>query len=156
MTDEQGKGGLERRVAERVEVKLGVSWKHLSRQESDRLMVGGEYSEVFSIHDLHENISSEGLDRQAYTENLSVSGVKLVGDLRLNGGQPMQEGWELLVSLDIPNSPIPVRALAVVVWVAPAGDGQMQSGLFFKGINKDDVQKVTKLLILHKRAQHGA
>jgi len=155
MSGEEGKGGLERRIAERVDVKLGVSWVHLGKEEADKLMASGDYSEVFSIHDLHENVDQAGMERKAYTENLSVTGVKLVGDLRLNTGETLQEGWELLVSIDIPNSPIPVRALAVAVWVVPAQDGLLQTGLFFKGINKQDVEKVTRLLIMHKRAQHS-
>ena len=155
MSDEQGKGGLQRRSAERVDVKLGVSWRHLDKGESDKLMTSGDYSEVFSIHDLHEHVDEAALERKAYTENLSVSGVKLVGDLRLETGEPLKEGWDLMVSIDIPNSPIPVRALAVVVWIAPAENGQMQTGLFFQGINKQDVEKVTKLLIMYKRAQHS-
>ena len=155
MSGEEGKGGLERRIAERVDVKLGVSWKHLSKEEADKLMTSGDYSEVFSIHDLHENVDEAGMERKAYTENLSVTGVKLVGDLRLSTGEQLQEGWELLVSIDIANSPLPIRALAVVVWIAPAENGQMSTGLFFKGINKQDVEKVTKLLIMHKRAQHS-
>jgi hypothetical protein len=155
MSGEEGKGGLERRVAERIDVKLGVTWAHLAKDESDKMMVSGDYTDVFSIHDLHETVDEAAMERKAYTENLSVSGVRLVGDLRLSTGEVMQEGWELLVSLDIPNSPMPVRALALVVWVAPGENGLMSTGLFFKGINKSDVEKVTKLLILHKRAQHG-
>jgi hypothetical protein len=156
MSDEQGKGGLERRVSERVDCALGVSWKHLPKAEADRLLQSGAFTDIFMLTDLQDTSSSVMLESKAYTENLSISGVKLVGDLRLSTGEALQDGWELLVELQVPGAPIPVRALAIVVWIAPAqADGRMSAGLFFKAIHKQDVERVTRYLVLQKRAQHG-
>jgi hypothetical protein len=157
MSPEEGKGGLERRVAERVDCKLAVDWVRLDKSQADAAMTGGDYSELFSITDLGTHVSAAELESKAYTENLSVTGVKLVGDLRLNNGEALQEGWELMVQLHVPNAPLPVRALALVVWIGPSPEppGALQAGLFFKGIHKQDVEKVTRFMVLQKRAQHG-
>jgi hypothetical protein len=154
---EEGKGGLERRVAERVECRLAVSWKRLSKAEADQAQVGGDYSELFSVSDLGGAVDQAGLESKAYTENLSVTGVKLVGDLRLDNGEALQEGWDLLVELQVPDAPMPVRALAVVVWIGPSPEppGALKAGLFFQGIHKQDVEKVTRFMVLQKRARHG-
>ena len=150
---EAGKGGLERRVAERIDIKLGVTWRHLDKDEADRLLTNGEYSELFSIDDLHSHTSEASLERQAYTENLSVTGVRLVGDLRLHTGEQLQEGWELMVSLDVPGSERPVRALAIVVWAVPGQAGKMSAGLYFKGVNKDDIERLARLTAEKKKLE---
>jgi hypothetical protein len=157
MSDEQGKGGLERRVSERVDCQLGVSWKHLPKAEADRLLQSGAFTDIFMLTDLQDSASSAAVESKAYTENLSVSGVKLVGDLRLSTGEPLQDGWELLVELSVPGAPIPVRALAIVVWAGPSAEpsGQAAAGLFFKAIHKQDVERVTRYIVMQKRAQHG-
>lgn len=156
MTEDRGQGGLERRVAERVDCRLAVSWTRLDKAQADEAMTGGEYTEIFSISDLGGDTDEASLERRAYTENLSITGVKLVGDLRLDNGDQLQEGWELLVNLEVPEAPRSVRALAVVVWIAPQPEppGSLQAGLFFKGINKLDVEKVTRYMALQRRAKH--
>lgn len=153
---EQGKGGLERRVAERVDCKLGVSWKHLSHEESQKLLETGAFTDVFMLTDLQGSTSAEQLESKAYTENLSISGVKLIGDLRLSTGEPLQDSWELEVLLEVPGAPIPVRALAVVVWTSSVStDGNRAAGLFFKAIHKQDVERVTRYLLMEKRSRHA-
>lgn len=157
MSNEQGKGGLERRESERVDCQLGVNWKHLEKAEADELLSSGAFTDVFMLTDLQAPTSNAALESKAYTENLSISGVKLVGDLRLATGEPLKEGWELLVELEVPGAPIPVRALAVVVWTSPsmAGAAAMSAGLFFKAIHKQDVERVTRYMLMVKRAKHA-
>jgi hypothetical protein len=156
MSQEQGKGGLERRVAERVDCQLGVSWKHLSKEESDKLLFSGAFTDVFMLTDLQGATSEAALEAKAYTENLSVSGVKLVGDLRLSTGEALSDGWELEVLLEVPGAPIPVRALAVVVWTSPELEGgKRAAGLFFKAIHKQDVERVTRYILMEKRSKHA-
>lgn len=157
MNEEHGKGGLERRVSERVDCQLGVTWKNVGKAESDRLLQSGAFTDVFMLTDLQDFASSTALESKAYTENLSVTGVKLVGDLRLSSGEPLKDGWELLVELEVPSAPIPVRALAVVVWTSPSLDGSAttSAGLFFKAIHKQDVERVTRYIVMQKRARHA-
>lgn len=155
--NEEGKGGLERRVAERVDCRLAVTWKRLGKVEADQAQTSGDFSEIFSVSDLSGSTDQAGLESKAYTENLSVSGVKLVGDLRLDNGEALKEGWDLLVEIKVPDTPMPVRALAVVVWIEPSPEppGALQAGLFFQGIHKQDVERVTRYQVLQKRARHG-
>lgn len=155
--NEEGKGGLERRVAERVDCRLAVTWKRLSKAEADQAQTSGDFSEIFSVSDLGGSTDQAGLESKAYTENLSVSGVKLVGDLRLDNGDALKEGWDLLVEINVPDAPMPVRALALVVWIEPSPEppGALQAGLFFQGIHKQDVERVTRYQVLQKRARHG-
>ena len=145
MSAEQGESGMERRVAERVELEVAVHWKRLSQAEADTLLTRGAYSEIFAFSDLGDSASEEVLERQAYTQNLSVTGVRLVGDLRLKDGAALKEGWELLVAIRVPDQGEPIRALAVVVWVSAEQEGRRQAGLFFKAINKEDIERVTRL-----------
>lgn len=157
MSNEYGKGGLERRVSERVDCRLGVRWRHLEKDEADALLASGAFTDVFVLTDLQTPMNATSLESKAYTENLSISGVKLVGDLRLATGEPLEEGWELLVELEVPGAPIPVRALAVVVWTSPSmtEDKRLSAGLFFKAIHKQDVERVTRYLLMLKRAKHA-
>jgi len=157
MSEEAGKGGLERRVAERVDCQLGVGWQHLSKEESDKLLHSGAFTDVFMLTDLQGGSSEKALESKTYTENLSVSGVKLVGDLRLSTGEALQDGWELQVEIEVPGAPMPVRALAIVVWTSPAPEAgaKRAAGLFFKAIHKKDVEQVTRYLILEKRARNA-
>jgi hypothetical protein len=152
MSDEKGQSGMERRVAERVELEVEVRWTRLDQARADQLLTKGGYSEIFAFTDLQDIATEEGLERQAYTQNLSVTGLKLVGDLRLKDGAALKEGWELLVEIQT-TEPEPIRALAVVVWVSPPGSTPRQAGLFFKAINKEDIARVTQLQSEVKRRQ---
>jgi hypothetical protein len=143
MSEEKGSSGLERRVAERVDLEAEVRWTRITQPMADALLTKGGYSEIFAFSDLGGVATEEVLERQAYTQNLSVTGVRLVGDLRLSDGTNLKEGWELLVDILLPDGE-PVRALAVVVWVAP-GPVHQSAGLFFKAINKEDIDRVTLL-----------
>jgi PilZ domain len=144
MSEEKGESGMERRIAERVELEVEVRWTRLEQKQADALLTKGGYSEIFAFSDLKDVATEEVLERQAYTQNLSVTGIKLVGDLRLKDGAALKEGWELLVDIVVPDVK-PIRALAVVVWVSPPNADPRQAGLFFKAINKDDIARVAHL-----------
>lgn len=149
-------GNMERRVDERVETKLQVRYEALTREASDALLTSGAFSEVFSVEHLQAPLPTDE-SKHAWTENISVSGLKLVGDLRLVTGEPLGEGGHLLVELLIPGAPIPVRALAVIVWVTASHQDPptREAGLFFQGIHKQDLEKVKRFMLLQKKAQLG-
>jgi len=145
MTEEEGKGELERRIAERVEMRTQVRWRRITEEDSDALLIKGDYTEIFAVGEAVETPSAEALERQAYTENLSVTGLKLVGDLRMDDGAQLQDGWELLVQIGPTGAVDTVRALGIVVWIARSGPDRGQAGIFFKAINKEDVERVTRM-----------
>jgi hypothetical protein len=152
MTGESGKSAMERRVAERVDLKVEVRWRRIGGRKASALVEGGAYSEIFAPLAPELPATADELERQAYTENLSTAGLKLVGDLRLQDGSALQEGWDLLVEITAPFQKEPIRAIAGVVWITPE-PAPRQAGLFFKAINKEDVEKVLRLQAEAKKAQ---
>jgi hypothetical protein len=147
---------LEKREAERISARLAIRFTVLDKQEADRILNNGDFSDVFSADNLgvETDKEKEGV-KGAFTENISISGLQLTGDLRLVGGQSVAPGAYLQVEIQIPDAPMPVRTLATVIW--SEGDKENPStfhaGLFFVGINKVDVMKVARFLILQRRAK---
>jgi hypothetical protein len=143
---------LEKRDAERVSARLSIKFHAIERKEADRILSTGDFADAFAAE-----LGPEGdAVADAFTENISVSGIKFSGDMRLIGGKLIPEGSHLLVEVSIPDAPIPVRALATVVW-SEADENNPQSfhaGLLFMGINKQDIMKVARFLVLQRRAQH--
>jgi hypothetical protein len=153
MKEEHGSSGMERRTAERVDLEAKVRWSHMPSAESDALLSKGAYSGLSVDFDPDASITEEALERQAYTENLSVTGLKLVGDLRLQDGSALRKGWELMVEILAPGQSEPIRALAEVMWVTPPkGPPPRQAGLFFKAVNKADVERLVRM---HSAARKG-
>lgn len=149
---------MERRVAERVELEMQVHWRRLSASRASALNLNGEYSGMVSESDKDEEFyTEEFLERQAYTENLSTTGLKLVGDLRLQDGSALRKGWKLQVDIVAPGEAEPIRSIAEVVWVTPpSGPPPRQAGLLFESINKQDVERLVRLQSEAKRAKAGA
>src|SRR5580658_6904157 len=88
---------LEKRDSERVLARLKIRFRVIERQEADKYLAAGDYTEIFSSSNLGEEVDGEGL-ADAITENISISGLKLVGDLRLHGAKELKEGNYLLVA----------------------------------------------------------
>lgn len=144
MSGSQGDSDLERRIAERVELSVKVHWTRLTQDKVEALLRDGLYSELSSFTDFSASTSQEALERQAYTQNVSVTGMRLLGDLRLSDGSALEEGWELLVDIQMTGGVKPVRTLATVVWISPPDSIPRQAGLFFIAVNKEDIERVVR------------
>ena len=155
MSDEAEKSYIEKRQDERVVAKLEITFQRLTEDEARADMQSGKYRDVFAGGNLNEGDVAEEDSMKAFTENISISGLKLIGDLQLVGGEPLTEGMALRVAIQVPEAPQTIAAIARVVWTAPAGEGRHTAGLFFEAINKSDVDKVSRFLVLHKKAQMG-
>src|ERR1700677_4743368 len=154
MSEEHGSTGLEKRNAERVDLEVQIRWRHLKTAEADGLLHKGSYSGLNVLSDPEAPLTEEALERQAYTENLSTMGLKLVGDLRLHDGSALRKGWELLVEIVSNDKAQPIRALAEVMWISPPEHASpKEAGLFFKAINKEDVERVVRLQEAAKRTK---
>jgi hypothetical protein len=155
--DKSEKSVLEKRQDERVVAKLNVRFTRLSEEELRKDLEGGAYRDVFSSANLGDDDGSAADDTsKAFTANVSVSGLKLIGDLRLTGGEPLTEGMALRVGIEFAEASQVVTAIARVIWSTPADQaGKFTAGLFFEGINKADVDKMARFVILQKRAQMG-
>lgn len=147
---------LEKRDSERVLARLKIRFRVIERKEADKYLAAGDYTEIFSSSNLDGEVDGEGL-ADAITENISISGLKLVGDLRLHGSKELKEGNYLLVGVELPEVPIPVHALATVIWSEPHAEDKAlyTAGLFFVAINKADVMRVARFLVLQRRAKHA-
>jgi len=147
---------LEKRDAERVAARLQIKFNQVDKKEADKILNSGDFADVFSSGDLGGSVEKDGV-KDAFTENISISGLKLIGDLRLVGGKALNEGSYLLVEIQVPDAPMPVRTLAQVIW-SDADDSDpviFHAGLFFVGINKQDVMKVARFLVLQRRAKQA-
>jgi c-di-GMP-binding flagellar brake protein YcgR len=58
------------------------------------------------------------------------------------------------LELTLPQAPVPLKCLAVVVrGSSQPQDGKYSAGVRFLAINKDDVAKLQRYIILQKRAE---
>ncbi len=146
---------LEKRDAERLSARLEIKFKPVTRQEADGILMAGDFSDVFATSGLQEDEPDGAVPKDAFTENISINGLRLVGDLQLVGGKSLSQGAYLLVEIKVPETPIPVRALAMVIWseADPQDPKLFHAGLFFVGINKHDVTKVARFMVLQRRAK---
>lgn len=146
---------LEKRDAERISARLKIRFDIIDREVAENFLAGGDFTDVFASKDLSGRVEEEGL-KDAFSENISISGLKLTGDMRLVGGKALNDGTYLLVEIEIPDAPIPVRTLAMVVWSDADNSDPVvfHAGLFFVGINKQDVMKVARFLVLQRKAKH--
>jgi hypothetical protein len=147
---------LEKRDAERVSARLRIKFQVLEKGQADEALARGDFEDVFSSTHLQQDAADDSL-KDAVTENISISGLKLVGDMRLVGGKALNEGAFLLVEITLPEAPIAVRAMATVIWSEADNSNPVifNAGLFFVGINRQDVMKVARFLILQRRAKHA-
>jgi len=160
MSENEMQANLEKRDDERIEATVKVKFHEIARDAADQALVSGDFTEVFASEGLSketaENQPEGAPEGAAFTENISISGLRLVGDLQLIGGKALAEGAYLTVEIQLPDAPIPVRTLATVIWSEVLqGEPKFKAGLFFVGINRHDVAKVARFLILQKRAKHS-
>jgi hypothetical protein len=150
---------LEKRDAERVSARLKIKFTPVEKSEATRILNQGDLSDVFAAAHVNQpetGTPAEQAHKDAFTENISISGMKLSGDLRLVGGKALNEGTYLLVEIQVPDAPMPVHALATVIWsdadhsTTPVS---FHAGLFFVAINKQDVMKVARFLVLQRKAR---
>ncbi len=150
-------GYMEKREEERVLAQFPVRFQEIEPAEAERLLASGAYSDVFFTKNLNLDTAPVRDPRSAFTENISVTGLKLIGDLRVVGDKPLPKGLVLSLELEIPGVPQTVRALARVIWsnLAEGQEGRFEAGVFFIGINRMDVQKVERYVLLQKQAQNA-
>jgi hypothetical protein len=153
MSGTQGQDRPERRIVERVAMDVDVRWRHLTRTQAGNLLGDGGQGKETDYAALAGSFSQADLDRTAKAQNLSIKGLKLVGELRTADGAKLEEGWQVLVDVLIPGQALPIRALAVVVWLTPLPQEQAEAGLFFEAVNKEGLER---LGAIQARAKRGA
>lgn len=142
---------LEKRDDERRTVRLEIKFKLIEKEEVDRVMASDDFSQG------QLRAESGANPHAAHTQNLSISGLKLIGDISLVGGKALNVGDHVMVEIQVPDAPIPVHTLAIVAW-SDADDSdpvKFYAGLQFMGINRQDVAKVARFLVLQRRAKQS-
>ena len=139
---DQAKEVLEKRRYERLRAGLQIKFRPVGPTEEATLVKDGGYAkpEVFHSH------TAEIKDfNKVVSEDVSLGG------LRINTPMPLPTAMRLWVQVSIPDVPIPVNAIAQVMWSRQAGS-LCSSGLKFESISKTDLEKVERFLVLQKKA----
>ncbi len=139
-------GFIEKRVSERVAAKIQVRFEAIPDDQAERLIHERSYKDLTQPMPANTRPLKDVMT--VVTENISVGGLKLVGD------KPFEEGHTLSVELILPQMPMPIKALAMVVRADRNrnDEGRYTAGLRFLAINKDDVARVERYVAMLKRA----
>lgn len=133
---------LDKRRFERLKAGLQIKFRPVGPSEEATLMKQGGYAapESFRSHTTEIKDFSK-----VVSEDISLGG------LRISTPTPLPEGTRLWLQVSLPDVPIPVNAIAQVMWTRVAGS-LCSSGLKFDSIAKADLDKVERYLVLQKRA----
>lgn len=139
---QQAKEIMEKRRYERLRAGLQISYRAVGPTEEATLVKTGGYG----APDAFSSRTAEIKDfNKVVSEDVSLGG------LRINTPRPLPTGMRLWVQVSLPDVPIPVNAIAAVMWSRQAGS-LCSSGLKFESISKLDLEKVERYLMLQKKA----
>ena len=134
---------LDKRRFERMKAGLQIKFRAVGPSEEATLVKQGGYAAPEAFHSHTSEIKDFN---KVVSEDISLGG------LRISTPAPLPEGTRLWLQVSIPEVPIPVNAIAQVMWTRTAGS-LCSSGLKFDSIAKADLDKVERYLIMQKRAQ---
>jgi hypothetical protein len=133
----------DQRRFDRVRADLAVSFRELDEAEAESL---SQHLPIGEPGEAPLPAPSENGGVQGHSENLSLGGLSLTGDLQILGERRMAKGHRLLVEFHLPGdaSDEPVRALAVVAWCleGQGAHGKFTAGVMFLGIQPADLERI--------------
>jgi PilZ domain len=138
----------DKRSFERLQASLDIKFRVVTPDEeaalrqSDYVAPGAFRGNTAEVR----NFSSLANGEVVVSEDISLGGLKI------SVSNPMSEGMRLMLKVTIPGVPIPVSAIGEVRWCRAIGD-VWNAGLMFSGLNKADLDRVDRFLLLQKRAQ---
>jgi uncharacterized protein (TIGR02266 family) len=136
---------IERRKSERMASNLTVEAKEVESKDVETLFFEHAYKDLSSIEPGRSKPVKDAIT--VFTQNISVGGLMLAAEM------PFHEGAALALAVHIPEVPMPVHALALVVWTDKEADGRFTCGLRFIAISQEDTQRVDRYVLLQKRAE---
>ena len=142
----QQSGTIEKRQFERVSTRMQVRFEEIAEAEADRLMGDRSYKDL-SLPDTRDVKVKDVMTVVA--ENISIGGLLIVGS------RPFRAGQTLKMEITLPQTPVPLKALAVIVRAMEAAGGKHTAGVRFLGINKEDVAKIERYIFLQKKAEQA-
>jgi hypothetical protein len=136
---------MERRLYERIDATIRVTYRSVPKSEWKALLLDPSYRDTTS--DRLPELAKQSRVVGAVTRDLSVGGMSLSGSERF----PL--GDAVAVFLYIPDAPSPVTIVAEVVRsdsTGGTGDGAFRAGLKILAINREDVVRLEKYLLSQK------
>lgn len=139
---------IEKRQFERVAARIQVTYHEIPEADAERLIASQAYKDI-SVPDPRE-IKVKDVMR-VVTENISMGGLMIVGD------KPFKSGQTVNVEMQLPQAPVPIKSLAVIVRGSeqPGPGGKYTAGVRFLALNKDDVARLERFIVLQKRAEQS-
>ncbi len=138
---------VERRGSERLLSELKVEVKEVGPEEVARLLQDKTYLDLSK---------PEGSAPRAvkgafflFAQNISVGGLSILSDVEI------RPETVLALAVHLPEAPLPLHTLAMVIWSNPVPGGKHEAGLRFLGIHKEDVAKVDRYILMQKRAEQA-
>lgn len=137
---------IERRKFVRYLASIRVDYHFIDAAEEAKLK--SENPSFRSLSDPIKPSASKDVTT-VLTEDMSVGGLKIGAD------QPFTLGKKIFVELHLPEIPVSVGALALVVWVKNEknDEGKYTAGLRFESINQEDLERIKRYLIIQKKAE---
>jgi hypothetical protein len=134
---------LDKRNYDRFRTQLQVRFRPLGASEAAGLLNNGNFTPT---------TSEKGRTKE--TKNLFKVMTEDVsqGGLRISSPQPIAVGVILAVDLQLPQIPLPISALAEVVWTSDKTPEGCACGLRFTQINKSDLSKLERFLLLQRNS----
>ena len=133
--------GDERRRHTRVTAKMTVRSRPLD---------GGELGMLLgSLGDTDPKLPALGLKKSKQgwvmaSTNLSTGGLSATGDLQVIGDTELAKGGDLMIEVDMNDGEEPLRAIAQVMWSAPAEGGKFLAGMMFVIISESNLERIRR------------
>ncbi|HTB21868.1 MAG TPA: PilZ domain-containing protein [bacterium] len=140
-------GAPEKRSLERLQASLDIKYRVVGPDEEAALRQN-DYAAPGSLKAAKDLADFKNLSSVAQVVSEDIS----LGGLKISVSNPVAEGMRLLLKVSIPDVPIPVSAIGEVRWCRAVGE-MWNAGLMFSGLNKADLDRVDRFLLLQKRAQ---
>lgn len=142
----------ELRRYERVRADLAISFRELDPAESEALgRPGLDGASGPGSLLVPGNLGGGGA---GHSENLSLGGLSMTGDLQILGEKRLAKGHRLWVEFHLPGdaSDEPVGALAVVAWCLEGNGphGKFTAGIMFLDIRPADLERIGRYVEAQK------
>lgn len=138
-------GWMEHRKHERVAAALKISYRVLGEEEKRGALGHSAYSQTTA--DKLPALAQKFHSYHAVTRDLSEGGMSLTGE------HPFAQGEHVEVSIQLPQSSVPVKVLAMVVRSSSffqLGKTLHSAGVKILALNREDMDRYTRYLLAEK------
>lgn len=143
-------GWMEKRQFERIAATVKVTFRLVTKEEVVLMLNHPNYRD--STADQLPELAEKSTVFHAVTRDISLGGMAVVGE------QPFPEGSAVAIHLHLPGYPNPVTLMAEVIRSQEVGGihSQYRAGIKILAINRADVVRMEKYLLVEKLKQENA